>query len=1030
MANGSSYIKLEHRLVLLAWLNSLLGFKENKELLAVMKKAEEGFDPHNQSHIGHMIRGLSNVKISPQDLDRYDENIKAHLDAMNEYRLEPVTLRYFQFLAVLYTEISLGWYFNHRGNFLQQLNDFVAKRNLRKSPAEVPDSEFTEADLTKLAYWMATGSGKTLIMHFNYRQFLHYNDKTLDNILLITPNEGLTDQHITEMRLSGIPCEKFGIEESGLGLKNKNAVRVIEITKLVEQKRGGGVSVDVECFEGNNLIFVDEGHKGTGGEAWRKFRDRLGQTGFTFEYSATFGQALTAARNDQLTAEYGKAIAFDYSYKYFYGDGYGKDFHILNLKEEMSEDQTDMLLLANLLSFYEQKKCFEKQAGGIQKYNLEPPLWIFVGSTVQKSKQRRSDILTVAKFLHRFLENKGGWVCKGIKKILNAKSGLRTVDGSDLFEGKFRYLKNKGIDGESIYSEILTTAFHSLASGGLHLCDIRGSDGELGLKVGGTDDYFGLIYIGDTNEFKKLVEEDNSGITLEEDAITGSLFEQINLPDSAINILVGAKKFMEGWNSWRVSNMGLLNIGRAEGSSIIQLFGRGVRLMGFDNSLKRSSAIDGIHPEYLSLLETLNIFAVRANYMSQFRDYLEREGVETEDQIELPLKIKTNEDFLNKGLLMPEIPPEKNFLNNCQVVLQPDEAAKVKVDLSLKIESLQSGETGLTATAARAGQDKPVPQDSLELLDWEKIYLELLEYKKQRGFSNMLVRSSELKQIMAPTNGRLYSLIADERIREPQRLQDLPALHNTVLTILRRYMERFYYACQKKWETENMVCKRLNKDHSNFSDYKVKISRSERELIKAVAKLIKEAKKMYEEEVHELPNIHFDRHLYQPLLVKRDDNIDTVPPRLEPSEKNFIEALREHLKRRKQPACKEIFLLRNLGRCKGIGFFDDAGVYPDFILWIKEGKQQRIVFIEPHGMVHEKAYAHDSRAKLHENLIRLSEKISKRTGLKNMTLDSFIISATPYNELREIYGEGDWDRARFEQAHILFPEGDYIERIL
>jgi len=94
---------------------------------------------------------------------------------------------------------------------------------------------------------------------------------------------------------------------------------MIEITKLVEEKCGGGVRVPVEAFEGNNLIFVDEGHKGTGGVAWRSFRESLSETGFTFEYSATFGQALTAARNDQLTAEYGKAIAFDYSYRYFYG---------------------------------------------------------------------------------------------------------------------------------------------------------------------------------------------------------------------------------------------------------------------------------------------------------------------------------------------------------------------------------------------------------------------------------------------------------------------------------------------------------------------------------------------------------------------------------------------------------------------------------------------------------------------------------------------------------------------------------------
>ena len=48
--------------------------------------------------------------------------------------------------------------------------------------------------------------------------------------------------------------------------------------------------------------------------------------------------------------------------------------------------------------------------------------------------------------------------------------------------------------------------------------------------------------------------------------------------NSSINILIGSKKFSEGWNCWRVSTMGLMNIGQSEGSEIIQLFGRGVRL--------------------------------------------------------------------------------------------------------------------------------------------------------------------------------------------------------------------------------------------------------------------------------------------------------------------------------------------------------------------------------------------------------------------------------------------------------------------
>ncbi len=58
---------------------------------------------------------------------------------------------------------------------------------------------------------------------------------------------------------------------------------------------------------------------------------------------------MSAARNDPLTAEYGKSIVFDYSYRHFYGDGYGKDCRILHLKEDSREEQAEMLLLGNLL---------------------------------------------------------------------------------------------------------------------------------------------------------------------------------------------------------------------------------------------------------------------------------------------------------------------------------------------------------------------------------------------------------------------------------------------------------------------------------------------------------------------------------------------------------------------------------------------------------------------------------------------------------------------------------------------------------
>jgi hypothetical protein len=431
---------------------------------------------------------------------------------------------------------------------------------------------------------MATGSGKTLSMHLNYRQFLYYNHESLDNILLITPNEGLSEQHMREMHLSGIRSERFSSKESGLGLSGGGTVRVIEISKLVEEKKGGGVTVPVEAFEGNNLILVDEGHKGTHGRVWRGYRDKLGETGFTFEYSATFGQALSASGSDDLTEEYGKAIAFDYSYKYFYGDGFGKDFQVLNLREETTEDQTDALLLANLLSFYEQMRLFHGQRAALKPYGIDQPLWVFVGSSVNvvytEERQKRSDVLTVARFLHRFLRNERSWAVRTIQRVLAGQSGLKDPDDRDVFADRFKYLRASGPDPVSLYQSILHDVFHATAGGGLQLVDIKGSDGELGLRVAGQNDYFGLVYIGDTAAFKKLVEDDDSGIEQAEETISGSLFSQLKVTDSRLNILVGAKKFIEGWDSWRVSNMGLLNIGQGEGSQIIQLFGRGVRLRG------------------------------------------------------------------------------------------------------------------------------------------------------------------------------------------------------------------------------------------------------------------------------------------------------------------------------------------------------------------------------------------------------------------------------------------------------------------
>ena len=1038
---------LEQHLFLLRWLQSRLGYGSTKELLADIKEADEGFDAEGRSYAyarlasraGHM------KEIATTDLARYDDNIREHLAAMNAGRSQPITLRYFQYMAALSTEIFLDRLNNSPCALLDSLNTFVDSLNSKRSSGDKVE-RFEESDLDKLAFWMATGSGKTLLMHLNYRQFLHYNREPLDNILLITPNEGLTQQHLDEMQMSGILADRFDLNDNGMFLNAPGVVKVTEITKLVIEKRGEGESVPVEAFEGNNLIFVDEGHKGSGGDAWRAVRDALGATGFTFEYSATFGQALSAARNDELTLEYGKVIAFDYSYRYFYDDGYGKDFHIANLREETTDEQTDELLLANMLSFYEQHLVFSEQANQLRRYNLDKPLWVFVGSSVNAVRieggRPRSDILTVVRFLHRVLFDRA-WATEVVQRFLDGNSGLLDEMDRDIFSAKFDYIRRRGMDASGVYGEILERVLHTPTGGGLHLCDIRGADGELGLKASGADDYFGVINIGDTSRFKRLVEESGSGINVEDDALAGSLFDRISDTNTALEVLIGSRKFIEGWSSWRVSSMGLLNIGRSEGSQIIQLFGRGVRLRGRNMSLKRSSALNGPHPNHIRLLETLNIFAVRANYMSQFRDYLEREGIATEDLLDLPLYIQPNREFLNKGLVVPRLQEGQDFNASTEVLLESDPQVSVTVNVSARVQTMAS-DTEVDALASSGGE-APIPPESLALVDWGAVHLGMLEHRERKGMDNLLILPYVLRRIMT-SDPPIYTLIAEESLVKPASVSDMERLQETVLTILRKYADAVYRRHRNQWESNNMVYRTLDEKDPNFSfnigddsgpgKYTVSVARSETHLIQQIEQLIADCNQIYECEGGQLPRIHFDRHLYQPLLAEKAEKVKMYPPGLNSGEEKFVNDLKTYWSEEqdKLPVGVEVFLLRNQGRGMGIGFFENSGFYPDFILWMKSDDWQRVVFVEPHGMVHAGAYANDDKARLHERLPELEREISQRTGVLNVQLDSFIISQTTYRLLKELYGNGNWSREDFTKAHILFPERsteyDYLTEIM
>ena len=223
---------------------------------------------------------------------------------------------------------------------------------------------------------------------------------------------------------------------NGVVHQGSQVVEILEVTRLRDEM--GDRTIAIDAFEGNNLVLVDEGHRGaSGGDegAWMRFRNALCEKGFSFEYSATFGQAVKGS--PRLTELYTKSTLCDYSYRYFYADGFGKDYQILNLDEGTQQNHLDLYLVACLLSFFQQQRLYREKGDDFRPFNIEKPLWIFVGGRVTATLATKdaSDIVEILRFLDRYVADRAGSI-QLIDQVLN--QGLVTATGGTFSPGTSR----------------------------------------------------------------------------------------------------------------------------------------------------------------------------------------------------------------------------------------------------------------------------------------------------------------------------------------------------------------------------------------------------------------------------------------------------------------------------------------------------------------------------------------------------------------------------------------------------------------
>jgi hypothetical protein len=916
--------KFSNKLLLNQWLMSqfgvdpLLDYKDNTKpfhkLSAPIRDSRlEGYDADGLHRFYHELVNSELFyndfhPISKEQLRIYEENIVSHTRTINYLRNRPIVWKYFQWLTLLFVEMYLDRYFTDKAKLLEDLNVYLKRFNEKWTGFQNLEP-YSFDDLNKLCLQNATGSGKTLLMHVNLLQFRHYAKKTregseISRVILLSPNERLSEQHLEELKISGFSfAQRLKTKQEG----SIDMVDVIEITKLGDTE--GPNTIATRSLGDQNLLLVDEGHRGMSGKdegVWFTRRSELCAKGFTFEYSATFAQAVAAANNRAFEDSYAKTVIFDYSYRWFYEDGFGKDYQILNLPKTYQQVQ-DVYLTACLLKYYQQLKVYEDKKLEIVPFNLEKPLWVFVGSTVTKKKGKQevelpsaellADVGQIIVFIAKFLSNAPVFQ-RSIEQILygsGSSTGLLDDAGNDIFANSFNYLLKtvNATNGTSeIYQDILRTLFNNPASGQLRLDRIKGDSGEVALYLGNSDTPFGLINVGDAKGLCDHVEEyakhNDVQLTVDDSDFTEAMFASVKDSSSPINLLIGSKKFVEGWDCWRVSTMGLMHVGKSEGTQIIQLFGRGVRLKGYEWSLKRSGhTYATTKPGFIEDIETLNVFGIEADFMDKFRQFLRDEGLPGNEKrmvITIPMNVTadfgkklkiirpkkkkdgTEYDFKKDGPV-PTIGKVPQYLQNNPVVS----------DWYPRIQTIKSRGT------LQDGQKDQVKlrNKQISLLDMDRLYFELERFKRERSWHNLNLSKQGIISLLSDTSW--YRLLLPETRLTPQNYDEVLILQQIATELVKRFCEKYYNFCKKSYIEPRLELRELTADDDNLPsdrEYQLIVDGDDIHVIEGIKKLKDEiiVKKDQLLHVGDLHACNFGNHLFQPLFHVRHGGKITILP--------------------------------------------------------------------------------------------------------------------------------------------------------
>ncbi|NHB52240.1 DEAD/DEAH box helicase family protein [Helicobacter pylori] len=480
--------------------------------------------------------------------------------------------------------------------------------------------------INRLAFYMATGSGKTIVI-IKLVELLSVATRMglipKKNIMFFSANEHLIKQFKKEIEKYN-RSKDYSKQIDFKDLKsvtNKDFYRAPKdfFQKIVLFYYRADLMNDEgkenllnykDCWDnGENYVILDEAHKGNKTESKRQaIFSLLSLRGFLFNFSATFTE-----ESDLITAVYNLSVGE------WVKLGYGKESVLLkknNLNafkelKDLNDREKEIALLKALLLLGMQKRY--KTEG----YFHDPLMLVFTHSV----NVENSDAEIFFKTLARVIENDDGSdFSKAKDELLEELKNPEFLfsDGKDkekeykieVFKESLNDMDFKGLKEEVFYA----------SNGHIEVIINPKNNQEIAFKLNTSDKVFCLIKIGDITEWidekLKSVKVVSKNLSFKEE----SYFSQID--KSSINILVGSRTFETGWDSTRPSVILFLNIGLDDDAKklVKQSFGRGVRIESVKNQRQRLAylEIDEAIKENLkpnaAMLETL--FVIPTNHAS------------------------------------------------------------------------------------------------------------------------------------------------------------------------------------------------------------------------------------------------------------------------------------------------------------------------------------------------------------------------------------------------------------------------------